>query len=134
MQWCRQRHNPPTALPHQCTRHQIKTCAGQLPKAETILREIFETRKKWNGEDSPTTLAIAGNLGNALVNQDKQKEAEVVFRDALERMQRVLGPEHAHSLLTASTTYPPEPNPCGAALLQTTVVSTNATNRMSPRS
>ena len=38
------------------------------------------------------------NLGIALKNQGKGSEAEAVLRDTLPRMQRVLGPEHEHTL------------------------------------
>lgn len=38
------------------------------------------------------------NLGKALDYLNRLKEAEVLFRQALERKENLLGPEHPHTL------------------------------------
>ena len=74
---------------------------GRLGECEALYRAVLATRRRVDGPNHKATLLVAGNLGIALLNQDKHSAADAMLRDTLKRQRVVLGAEHESTLLTA---------------------------------
>jgi tetratricopeptide (TPR) repeat protein len=68
--------------------------AAALSNLATILREVRETNKNLNKEDSPNLAAVLTHLGVLYGDIGRHREAEPSFQRAIEIYQRLLGPEH----------------------------------------
>jgi hypothetical protein len=58
----------------------------------------MQARMKMFGQNHPDMLTSVSNLGMMLSNQAKYKEAEAMYRRALEGYNKVFGPEHPDTL------------------------------------
>lgn len=84
---------------------------GQYEQSEALLRASLAGQRRIHGDDDTHTIRAMGNFGLLLMARGKLDEAEALFRaaeeaerihrEALEKMQRVLGKEHP-STLTAT--------------------------------
>ncbi|MEP6907299.1 MAG: serine/threonine-protein kinase [Pseudoxanthomonas sp.] len=61
--------------------------------AEHDYRRAFELRRKANGDDDGVTWFAASQWGRALAQQGKLSQAEQVQRNALQQLDRILGPQ-----------------------------------------
>lgn len=74
---------------------------GRYFEAETLVREVFETRSEILGSDHPDTLTSADNLGYVLRHQGKYGESEEIHQRVLENRKQILGVDHPHMLTSA---------------------------------
>ena len=71
---------------------------GQWKKAEELLVEAADLRKKELGAEHPDTLTSMANLASTFWNQGRWKEAEELEVQTMETFKRVLGEEHPSTL------------------------------------
>ncbi|KAF1959885.1 TPR-like protein [Byssothecium circinans] len=69
-------------------------------QAEELWRRNLERSKKAHRPEHPSTLNIMCNIGRVMRSQGK--DAEAIFRDTLRIRERVLGPNHFDTLVSAS--------------------------------
>jgi tetratricopeptide (TPR) repeat protein len=74
---------------------------GRFAEAEPITREVLDVKKRVLGEEHPSTLASAHNLGHSLFGLGKHAEAEQIQRKVLDASRRIHGEEHPHTLTEA---------------------------------
>jgi tetratricopeptide (TPR) repeat protein len=72
---------------------------GSYPRADNLYSEAREKGLEFFGPDHPLTLEVTARLG-LLWSRLGRREGLEILRDTLERMQRVLGPDHeaTHSI------------------------------------
>jgi tetratricopeptide (TPR) repeat protein len=61
-------------------------------------RHLLEAKRRVFGPDHPETITSMNNLGNTLLHEGRNVEAEKLYREALELYRRVLGPNHIFTL------------------------------------
>ncbi|ORY50598.1 TPR-like protein [Rhizoclosmatium globosum] len=71
-------------------------------KAEPMLIECLETKKRVLGQDHPDTLSSLNNLALLYKSQGKYEQAEPMYIECLETSKRVLGQEHPDILSSLS--------------------------------
>ena len=71
---------------------------GLYPRAQLLLQQTAEIRKRVLGPEHPDTLASMNNLANVLDDEGHYVEAEKLDRETLDIRRRVLGPEHPDTL------------------------------------
>lgn len=72
-------------------RGRVHLKLGRFDEGEHDLREAFDLRRKQMGDDAGLTWFSASLWGSALRLQGKPEQAEQVQRDALERVQKIIG-------------------------------------------
>lgn len=76
--------------------------SGGSGRSEPRTREVrsapLEISRRVKGEDHLDTIKSAGNLADLRVHQGRHSEAELLYREVLEKMRRILGNEHADTL------------------------------------
>ncbi len=65
---------------------------GQDAKAEGLLRQVLDDRRRLQGANYPETLTALENLALVLIDLGRAKEAEPMLRDVLEGRRRKFGP------------------------------------------
>jgi hypothetical protein len=81
-----------------------RAVAVQLPRrgeSETLWRAVHACRVRTLGAEDPLTLASQASLALAL-SHGQLAEAERLFEATIDAQTRVLGPEHAHTLVAKS--------------------------------
>jgi serine/threonine protein kinase/Flp pilus assembly protein TadD len=73
---------------------------GDYKAAGPHLEKAYAIRHERLGPEHPDTLTSLHNLGMLRSRQGKAGEAIALFRDALDKRQRVLGPQHEDTLYT----------------------------------
>jgi len=73
---------------------------GLYSRAEPLLEQAIDLRRRSLGAEHPDTLRLRGQLGSVLTAQGRYSEAEKMDRDLLDIERRVLGPEHRDTLVT----------------------------------
>jgi len=69
---------------------------GYTAKSTALIAEAYRIAEEHLGQDHPTTLRVANEVGNHLMNGDNAfHQAEAVDTEALERARRTLGDQHA---------------------------------------
>ena len=71
---------------------------GLYARAEPLLRQSMEIRKRVLGPEHPETLKSMHSVANAMWYEGRHAEAEKLDRETLEIERRVLGPEHPETL------------------------------------
>src|ERR1700683_5594499 len=71
---------------------KILEAQDHYSEAETIYRNIFETRLHNHGSHDPNTLAAIEDLAGVIEAQDRYPQAESLYREALAGRRQVLGP------------------------------------------
>ncbi len=71
---------------------------GLYAAASPLQERALATRRKVLGEDHPDTLASISSAGALLWEQGKPDQAEVYFRETLEKRRRLLGDDHESTL------------------------------------
>ena len=59
--------------------------AGRDAEAEALYRDVLASAQRVHSPNHESTLSVAANLGNVLLNQGKYTEAEAAIRDTLAR-------------------------------------------------
>ena len=67
---------------------------GRSAEAETIYRELYETRSRKFGEEHPDTINALNNVALALRAQERLSEAEPLCVKTLEMRRRTFGMQH----------------------------------------
>jgi len=75
---------------------------GDAPAAEELYRRVAEIREQRYGFDHPAYLKALGNVAMILARQKRFEEAEVVGRQHVTALRRVLGEEHPEYATTLS--------------------------------
>jgi serine/threonine-protein kinase len=79
---------------------KVYASLGLFPRAESLLRQSLEIRRRVLGLEHPDTLktmrALAGTIGQA----GRYADGEKISRETLDIERRVLGPEHPETLAT----------------------------------
>ena len=74
---------------------------GNYAKAEKLLNKLLNRFRKKFGEDSdPSILYIMNSLAIAKCNQGKYSDAEVLYKQCLDKRKVVLGENHPSTLNT----------------------------------
>ena len=69
---------------------------GNYEKAEKLFRKLLNRLE----ENRPFTLGVMDSLASTYVNQGKDRDAEVLYKQCLDKMKVVLGESHPHTLAT----------------------------------
>jgi tetratricopeptide (TPR) repeat protein len=77
---------------------------GRYKAAELACQQVLRHRLRDEkiGKEHPDTLTSMNNLAEALSNQGKYAEAEVIFQETLALREKVLGKEHPNTLMSMS--------------------------------
>jgi tetratricopeptide (TPR) repeat protein len=73
---------------------------GRWKKAEGLVVQVMDTRKRVLGQEHPDTLICMANLASTYRNQGRWKEAEELEVQVMETSLRVLGQEHPDTLIS----------------------------------
>ena len=71
---------------------------GLYSRAEPLLKESLEARRRLLGEEDPGTLSAAHDMALLLDQAGRSEEAEALNRKVLEARTRALGPDHLDTL------------------------------------
>ncbi|HET9166691.1 MAG TPA: serine/threonine-protein kinase, partial [Candidatus Angelobacter sp.] len=77
---------------------QVYGNLGLYSRAQSLLTQVVETRRRVLGPSDPQTLASMDQLGWTLNREGRYPEAEKLQRETLEARRHVLGPQHADTL------------------------------------
>jgi len=77
---------------------------GEYAKAEPLLRQALEIRKKALGEQHPAYATSLNNLALLYRNMGEYAKAEPLFRQALELKKKALGEQHPDYATSLNTT------------------------------
>ena len=73
---------------------------GLYARAEPLLKQALETRRRLLGREHPETLRAASETARLYLLQGRAREAEALQRETLDLRKRVLGPEHSDTLMS----------------------------------
>jgi eukaryotic-like serine/threonine-protein kinase len=68
------------------------------PKAVAVLEKARSALQSVRGVDDPDTLMAMANLAEALDEVGRRRDAEALYKEVIERRERVLGPDHPDTL------------------------------------
>lgn len=77
---------------------QVYGNLGLYSRAQSLLTQVVETRRRVLGPSNPQTLASMDQLGWTLNREGHYPEAEKLQRETLDARRHVLGPHHADTL------------------------------------
>jgi eukaryotic-like serine/threonine-protein kinase len=77
---------------------QVYGNLGLYARAEALLRQVLEIRRRFLGASHPQTLSTMNDLGWTLNREGHYPEAEKLQRETLDLRRSVLGPEHPDTL------------------------------------
>jgi non-specific serine/threonine protein kinase/serine/threonine-protein kinase len=77
---------------------QVYGNLGLYSRAQSLLTQVVEIRRRVLGPSNPQTLASMDQLGWTLTREGRYPEAEKLQRETLEARRHVLGPQHADTL------------------------------------
>ena len=75
---------------------------GRYAEAESLARELVETRTRLQGKENPGTLKSVGNLANVLLARGDVAGAEALYRQDLQTAESTLGKDHPITLATVN--------------------------------
>jgi serine/threonine protein kinase len=74
-------------------RGRIELILGRAAEAETDMRSAYEIRRSVSGEGNGLTWYFASEWGRALAATGRRDEAETIQRQALQKLQQIMGPD-----------------------------------------
>jgi eukaryotic-like serine/threonine-protein kinase len=77
---------------------QVYGNLGLYSRAQSLLTQVVETRRRVLGPSNPQTLASMDQLGWTLNREGRYPEAEKLQRETLEARRHALGPQHSDTL------------------------------------
>jgi eukaryotic-like serine/threonine-protein kinase len=81
---------------------QVYDNLGLYARAQTLLQQAVDIRRRVLGPENPDTLRSMSNLSRTLDHQGHYAEAESLIRQTLDTERKVLGPEHLDTVWSIS--------------------------------